>query len=236
MFLRPTYSKTVFLQQLGRGLRKRHGKTNVVVLDFLGNYKNVQKIREYLQELTRSGRPTKLTGERTKPVYRMDVPRVEFDSRVIDIMDMAHVYSRSDGQILEYFDRVLPKESPFPSTGKINHRNGYEIGQATIRSRFGSYYNLLLKLGRIDGFMKNFPYFSKGDFEGDYKKAKEILGRVPKDKDFPKLNKKKLTKITLNSIYTQYGTCANFTRAMGDTPFRPRPNRVSGYRNGQARK
>ena len=36
MFLRPTESATVFLQQLGRGLRRAVGKPSVTVLDFIG--------------------------------------------------------------------------------------------------------------------------------------------------------------------------------------------------------
>ena len=38
MFLRPTESPVVFLQQLGRGLRLSKGKTYLNVLDFIGNY------------------------------------------------------------------------------------------------------------------------------------------------------------------------------------------------------
>ena len=37
LFLRPTESSTVFIQQLGRGLRKYNDKTYVTVLDFIGN-------------------------------------------------------------------------------------------------------------------------------------------------------------------------------------------------------
>ena len=37
LFLRPTESQTIFLQQLGRGLRKCEGKEYVTVLDFIGN-------------------------------------------------------------------------------------------------------------------------------------------------------------------------------------------------------
>jgi len=37
LFLRPTESATVFLQQLGRGLRLDTGKTTCLVLDFIGN-------------------------------------------------------------------------------------------------------------------------------------------------------------------------------------------------------
>ena len=39
MFLRPTQSPTIFLQQLGRGLRKVKDKQCLNVLDFIGNYK-----------------------------------------------------------------------------------------------------------------------------------------------------------------------------------------------------
>lgn len=38
MFLRPTESPVVFLQQLGRGLRTFRGKRYLTVLDFIGNY------------------------------------------------------------------------------------------------------------------------------------------------------------------------------------------------------
>ena len=40
IMLRPTQSPVVFVQQLGRGLRKCEGKEYVVVLDFIGNYMN----------------------------------------------------------------------------------------------------------------------------------------------------------------------------------------------------
>ena len=37
LFLRPTESLTVFIQQFGRGLRKAEGKSHVDILDFVGN-------------------------------------------------------------------------------------------------------------------------------------------------------------------------------------------------------
>ena len=40
MMLRPTESKILFLQQLGRGLRKSEGKERLVILDFIGNHKS----------------------------------------------------------------------------------------------------------------------------------------------------------------------------------------------------
>lgn len=40
IMLRPTESPIVFIQQLGRGLRKAENKEYVVILDFIGNYMN----------------------------------------------------------------------------------------------------------------------------------------------------------------------------------------------------
>lgn len=40
LLVRPTESPIIFIQQLGRGLRKFKNKEYVVILDFIGNYKN----------------------------------------------------------------------------------------------------------------------------------------------------------------------------------------------------
>jgi hypothetical protein len=40
LMLRPTQSAIIFVQQLGRGLRKAKNKDYVIVIDFIGNYKN----------------------------------------------------------------------------------------------------------------------------------------------------------------------------------------------------
>lgn len=39
IMLRPTESKIIFLQQLGRGLRAAEGKTRLLVIDFVGNHR-----------------------------------------------------------------------------------------------------------------------------------------------------------------------------------------------------
>lgn len=46
LFLRPTESKTIFIQQMGRGLRlsPETKKGDVIILDFIGNYKTAMKI------------------------------------------------------------------------------------------------------------------------------------------------------------------------------------------------
>ena len=41
VMLRPTESKVIFLQQLGRGLRAAEGKTRLLVIDFVGNHRSL---------------------------------------------------------------------------------------------------------------------------------------------------------------------------------------------------
>lgn len=53
IMLRPTESAIIFVQQLGRGLRKAEGKEFVVILDFIGNYESNYLI------------PVALSGDRT---------------------------------------------------------------------------------------------------------------------------------------------------------------------------
>lgn len=60
LFLRPTESPIVFVQQLGRGLRKADEKEFVVILDFIGNYQNNYMI------------PIALSGDRS---YNKDTVR-----------------------------------------------------------------------------------------------------------------------------------------------------------------
>ena len=65
LLVRPTESPIIFIQQLGRGLRKYENKEYVVILDFIGNYRNnfmipvalsgdrsydKDKLRKYLME------------------------------------------------------------------------------------------------------------------------------------------------------------------------------------------
>ena len=51
VFLRPTDSKTIFLQQLGRGLRRMAGKEKVIVLDFVGNCDRVAIVQQLFEQV-----------------------------------------------------------------------------------------------------------------------------------------------------------------------------------------
>jgi superfamily II DNA or RNA helicase/HKD family nuclease len=56
LFLRPTESATLFLQQLGRGLRRIHGKACLTVLDFIGRQRSEFRFDRRFQAITGRGR------------------------------------------------------------------------------------------------------------------------------------------------------------------------------------
>ncbi len=82
MFLRPTESPIVFLQQLGRGLRTYKGKTYLNVLDFIGNYEKAGKSPMFLSGETSFS--TKKAYEYNDIEYPDDCI-VDFDMRLIDL-------------------------------------------------------------------------------------------------------------------------------------------------------
>ena len=82
MFLRPTESPIVFLQQLGRGLRRSKGKEYLNVLDFIGNYEKAGRVRYLLTGKNKAENPT------YSPADKTDYPDdcfVDFDMKLIDL-------------------------------------------------------------------------------------------------------------------------------------------------------
>lgn len=96
MFLRPTESPTVFLQQLGRGLRTCKGKEYLTVLDFIGNYEKAG-----LAPLLLSGGKTFIkerdygSGDIESSEEYPDDCIVDFDMQLIDLFEKLHKKSLS---------------------------------------------------------------------------------------------------------------------------------------------
>ena len=125
IMLRPTQSPIVFIQQLGRGLRKTEGKEYVVILDFIGNYKNNFMI------------PIALSGDRS---YNKDTVRryVMEGGRVIPGCSSIHFDEISKKKIYESIDRLsTPKKMLIDKYMQLKDKRGripnilefYEYGE-----------------------------------------------------------------------------------------------------------
>ena len=99
LFLRPTESTTIFIQQLGRGLRKYTNKEYVTVLDFIGNsYKRSVQIAFALGSLS----------ENFVMEKRLLASLVKDNFTALGLADYGveiHIDDLSKEEILEYIDK-----------------------------------------------------------------------------------------------------------------------------------
>lgn len=133
MFLRPTQSPTIFLQQLGRGLRKSKDKEYLNVLDFIGNYKKANLVpfllsgKEYLASECKKNKQ----GDYEFPEECI----VDFDFRIIDIFKkQAEREMKVKDKIKEQFDIVSDMLGYRPSRVELFTYMDDEVYQ-NIKSR-----------------------------------------------------------------------------------------------------
>ena len=130
MFLRPTESPVVFLQQLGRGLRLFRGKQFLNVLDFIGNYEKAGKVRFYLTgQPASTGRDSYMPSSEEYP----DDCLVDFDMRLIDLFEKMEKKQRRMKDLIrdEYF-RVKELTGHRPSRLELFTYMDDEIYQKAI--------------------------------------------------------------------------------------------------------
>ena len=147
IMLRPTQSPVVFIQQLGRGLRKANGKEYVVILDFIGNYNNNFMI------------PIALSGDRTYNKdnirrYIMEGGRVipgastvHFDEisrkRIFTSVDNANF---SDIKLIkENYTNLKNKLGRIPRLHDFDDYGEMDVMRIFDNNSLGSYYKFLVK-------------------------------------------------------------------------------------------
>jgi len=160
LFLRPTESQTIFIQQLGRGLRKYPGKDHVTVLDFIGN--NYDRAVQIAMALGTLGKTTYMEKAYLKEMIRTDFNSLELPDLKIVIDDL------SKEEIINYIDKTNFNSRQFLEKDYQNFKayvnNGvypshmdflnYDVSPDLIRiikSTFGgsknkSYYHFLKKI------------------------------------------------------------------------------------------
>jgi superfamily II DNA or RNA helicase len=182
LFLRPTESKTVFLQQLGRGLRLCAGKDRVRILDFIGNYRRANQIRKYLAkhssvvEIDDNGR------KRRKVVYEYTPNcEVQFDANVEEILDNqdAQELGVSREDLKEAYYYLAEQLGHKPSRIELDRDGEYKSAQ--YARLFGSWVAFLREVGEyteasycypqgthIGHLLSILKYFGSGQREGTH--------------------------------------------------------------------
>lgn len=167
IMLRPTESPVIFIQQLGRGLRKCEGKEYVVILDFIGNYMNNFMI------------PIALSGDRS---YNKDTMRryIREGARIIpgsstihfDEISKKRIYASIDAArtndmklLRESYQSLKNKLGKIPTVNEFKLYGSIDVNK--IFDKCGSYYNFLKKYDKEYEVVLNpkeqiiIEYFSK---------------------------------------------------------------------------
>ena len=161
LFLRPTESQTVFIQQLGRGLRKYPGKDYVTVLDFIGN--NYDRAVQIAMALGTLGKTTYMEKAYLKEMIRTNFESLDIPNVKIEIDDL------SKEEIINFIDKTNFNSRVFLEKDYRNFKSYINNGSypthmdflnsdvspdliRIIKSTFSgsknkSYYNFLKKIG-----------------------------------------------------------------------------------------
>lgn len=151
LFLRPTESPVVFLQQLGRGLRRCAGKQYLNVLDFIGNYEKAGNVRKLL-----TGNHT-ANRDSYSPSDASEIPDdclIDFDMRLIDLFaELDKKHRRIKDMIRSEYHRVKDCLEHQPSRMELFTYMEDDIYQLCISHSkdniFKDYLGFLQSIGEI---------------------------------------------------------------------------------------
>jgi DNA repair protein RadD len=159
---KPTKSRILFVQTIGRGLRTAEGKDHLLVLDHAGNHLRLGTVTDIGQDHLDDGSERQSTGsrarERAEPlpmlceVCRAVVPRTARSCSCCDAPIQARTEVESvDGELIELFSRRRGEKAPdiaekgafFSELKGYATLRGYNDGWAShkYRERFGVWPN-----------------------------------------------------------------------------------------------
>lgn len=110
VFLRSTQSHTIFIQQLGRGLRKLERKKHVLVLDFVANCERVKMLWGFKSRINEEFK--KVSRYKTNKGMYFHIADVDFDKKARDILEVLKKIEESRAKPWHYWDNFenLKKE------------------------------------------------------------------------------------------------------------------------------
>lgn len=167
LFLRPTESKTIFTQQLGRGLRLNPYKEHVIVLDFIGNFKNAERIKQYLKTGNSGNKQGNSQGNQNGRRKFLDKEyldwalgcEVHFDQSVQEMFSKMEEQNReiSNDELIDNYFEVKEKIKRKPSKDDINNLAISKFKLSTYNNRFKSWSEFLGLIGEATKASYHYP-------------------------------------------------------------------------------
>jgi superfamily II DNA or RNA helicase len=168
LFLRPTESKTIFTQQLGRGLRLSPYKEHVIVLDFIGNFKKADRIKDYLksggynsgdqQKDGKGGQGGNRFGEKGFLDYPLGC-EVHFDESVEELLNRLEEQNKeiTNEDLIENYYAVKEAIKRKPSQSDINTNEVSKYKLSWYIKHFGSWSKFLESIGEATKASYHYP-------------------------------------------------------------------------------
>ncbi|SES74695.1 DEAD/DEAH box helicase family protein [Thorsellia anophelis] len=165
IFMRYTGSRTIWLQQLGRGLRKTPNKDYVHVLDFVGSLERLNEVKELSRSIDRMPVDREnLIDDAEEPEVNsvfhdmaLDVKYSEEAAKVLKLIENMKLELNSRELLLEKLRRYKEINESIPDISNIENCLE-DVGLDQIATHFGSYYGYLTAA-----------------FDGDFDKQEMIL-------------------------------------------------------------
>ena len=144
LFLRPTESSTVFLQQLGRGLRLDTGKTSCLVLDFIGNQRREFRFDQRFSALL-GGTRQQVIGEIETGVTRLPGNcyfRLDKESRKVVLENLKTQLRANRARMVAELKVLANQLRRRPSLSEYLAETGYELADL-YKASIGGWHALL---------------------------------------------------------------------------------------------
>lgn len=162
VMLRNTESSIIFIQQMGRGLRKHGSKDFVTIIDFIGNYKN-----NYMIPMALSGDVSRnknnLRRDTFETSYISGLSAINFEEiakkRIFESIDSASLNSMKELRLA--YNKLKERLNRVPML--IDFKETNTLDPMIIANKFDSYYDFLVKMkdnhGEITEYQNNILKF-----------------------------------------------------------------------------
>ncbi|MFO8069631.1 MAG: DEAD/DEAH box helicase family protein, partial [Alkalibacterium sp.] len=152
VMLRNTQSSIIFIQQLGRGLRKDLSKDYVTVVDFIGNYKN-----NYLIPMALSGDVSRNKNKVRKDTYDTDfisgISSINFEEiakkKIFESINKTSMDSMSE--LRKAFQLLYNRLGRVPYLKDFKEQE--MLDPVLLANKKKSYYDFLLSMGETEGLV-----------------------------------------------------------------------------------
>ncbi len=212
LFLRPTESSTVFLQQLGRGLRLDTGKTSCLVLDFIGNQRREFRFDQRFSALF-GGTRQQVIGEIETGITRLPGNcyfRLDKESRKVILENLKAQLKANRARMVAELKVLANQLRRRPSLSEYLSETRYELAEL-YKASIGGWHALLAEARLAPGptqadrqLAERFHFLLHIDSTRQLRLNLNLLGEADRSLDeLPPLERRMIEMLTFRLLQSE---------------------------------